>query len=203
MNAAALTEVQPPQDKSGQKKSWRETWILPIVVALIAVVPSVLGFWGGWATAGEPEAVPTELDADKALALDRYGPGALHEVSGPVMRISGVLKGPLPSGATIWVATRTKEESQGDPAIRAAGVGLANGPCDVDAAGKTFNCGEVRLGGLTETGDYFVYVLLAESSVARDFVRVLFDQKENNNYRHYAPPAGISVLGPVEIKRTK
>lgn len=181
-----------------RKRSWVEVYALPLVLAVISATG---GYLAGKQRGTDPTPVPTAVDAAKQLHLDTLRLSGPNKIDGTTVTVSGSLLEPIPSGATIWVASRMQVESHQDPAIRSAGVGFADGPCDVDAAAKTFNCGVVTLGTPKGKGDYYLYVMLAESNAARDFVRILGEQQAGGNYRHIAPPAGISVLGPVSVTR--
>lgn len=117
---------------------------------------------------------------------------------GQTLDVGGALLRPLPSGTTIWVATR-KVNAVDSPAATGADTGVDNrGPCEVD--GVRWLCAGVNIGDEAEPGEFAVYVLLADASTARDLVRIIRDQLTTKNYRHRLP-ASVKSLPPIHLRR--
>jgi hypothetical protein len=114
--------------------------------------------------------------------------------------VNGNLKSPLPSGTQLWVMSRRTFDANDNGQIAYASVTFADGPCRVDVAAGSFNCGQIYLGN-TPHATYYVWLGLLDSNASYDVVHTfLHEQIADNNYAHRSP-GNVEPVGPIAYTR--
>lgn len=178
--------------------------IAAIVGALITVMGNLL-LPTATAIAGKifnGDSEMPKIEASSILAPDDLPDTIKANEAG--VNVKGKLPQSLPSGQQIWVTTR---QSAGVSTDGIGGPGFAVSElCDVGRDSKTFDCGLSQLGSDPERGSdrrplerYAVYVGIADSSTARELVRIRVEQ-EADNWSHTVPP-GFNSLPPQIVER--
>jgi hypothetical protein len=206
----------PPAAGADRRTWWRspaETRFLRRIrrrrgAALLAasVLALAVGGAGGHLAGGGSEKGSESLErgaggaflATDYLRLDSVLENSPISLETQTIRIAGTLARPLPSGMQIWVATR-RVHGDDSPTLSGAPTGVdGRGPCEVRS--DRWDCGNVNLGDARETGDYAVYVLLADSTASRALVGILREQLIDGNYRHQLP-GDLASLPRVLVTR--
>lgn len=203
------TSDLPDAGLPGSKRGFRirGAWINAAALILAAVLGAVVtGLFAIFLfmLANPSSSQFADVEAVDVLALD---PTFDHDVKIGVsdlgVAVSGaVTKSGLPSGTQIWVLSRkVTDDSTDQGALLDSPVGVdSQGPCTVEPTTNRFQCDGVQLGGMGETGDYYVFVGLADSNVARQLVELVGYQLTGQGYEHSAPPK-FKSLDAVKVTR--
>lgn len=115
------------------------------------------------------------------------------------VNVQGRLSGPLPSGTQIWSAAR---QSPGEDSDGIDGPGFTvTELCDVSEDSTTFNCGLSQLGNDSRpAGRFVVYIGMADSTTARDLLKIRVEQERDDNWAHTVP-RGFNALKPQIVTR--
>jgi hypothetical protein len=140
-----------------------------------------------------------DVNAADVIALDAATSGD-PSIQGATVHVSGILKQDLPNGVQIWSGSNVIPPGPPSAPDGSFGVDEA-GPCAVDLAARTFDCGNITLGNNGQLGRFALYVGLANSGQARALTKLVTDQVRGNWAG--GPPPEMKWLAPIVKVRSK
>lgn len=173
----------------------RTSKVLGVLLALaVAAIPATATIVAANIQSA-PKATPSSMPASQIVLSDDL-PDTIP-INEQGVEVRGRLAEALPSGHQLWSAQR---QSDGPTSDKITGPGFAVSElCDVAQDGKTFDCGLMQLGDDSLPAKrYVVYVGIADSSTAREFVEIRVEQERDDNWGHTVPrgfnPAAAQVV---------
>lgn len=189
-----LTPAPPIPGPSTNNKSSK---VLGVLLALaVAAIPAT-GTIVAATIQSAPKATPSSLPASQIVLADDL-PDSIP-AGGQGVEVRGRLAEALPSGHQLWSAQR---QSDGATSDKITGPGFAVSElCDVAQDGKTFDCGFMQLGDDSLPAKrYVVYLGTADSSTARELVKIKVEQERDANWDHTVP-RGFNAVAPQVVTR--